>query len=258
MSHNVISKAATTGSKIPRRQALGLFGTAVGAALGAGVLARAGSQSAAAIPVSVTLNAADVSLESDDGSITGLTVAPNVDVKWSGFDVLPTKVETVVTVINPETLMPVAFAPYITTLSDAQQKTSNTVNVQMPTYQLLNTPVFMPEHFNSATDGASVIKSVEVHVEARVHYPVTTTTTQDVPSEEYQKYAECDPTHALYNPNYCSMLYGWHPGTTATNTTKYESSTGVATYKVTVKNTPKSATITGDVKTGGSTAPQTA
>ena len=42
--------------------------------------------------IAATLSASDVALSSDDGTITGLTVEPSVDVTWSGLDTPPQSV----------------------------------------------------------------------------------------------------------------------------------------------------------------------
>lgn len=117
--------------------------------------------------IAATLRASDVSLSSDDGTITGLTVEPSVDVTWSGLDAPPQSVVLTTIVSDPNDAQ-VAHT-FAEQQFDASSSTySGSQTVPMTTQSILGGTPFRASDFESTNDGQTNERSVRVEVGVRM------------------------------------------------------------------------------------------
>lgn len=117
--------------------------------------------------IAATLSANDVSLSSDDGTITGLTVAPSIDVTWSGLDSTPQSAVLTTTVTDPNDAQTThTFAEQLVDIPSSSLSGSQTLS--MDKQRLLGGTPFQASDFESATDGATAERAVRVEVGVQV------------------------------------------------------------------------------------------
>ncbi len=117
--------------------------------------------------IAATLSASDVSLSSDDGTITGLTVAPSIDVTWSGLDSTPQSAVLTTTVTDPNDAQTTyTFSGQQFDISADTLSGSKTFNMNQQ--RLLGGTPFQAGDFESTTDGATAERAVRVEVGVQV------------------------------------------------------------------------------------------
>lgn len=150
-----------------RRRLLSVAGTVAGASAGALALGTLGVQRGAA----AALTAANVDITSDDGTVTSLTVEPDITVTWTGLDTAPTSVELALTVSTGARAGFFDSDPSHTFTAEVETpETSATTNdagdtFDMNVYSILANNPFPNTYFDSGTDGDDVVRDVQVQVD---------------------------------------------------------------------------------------------
>lgn len=144
---------------------------------GIGVLGGVGTAAAGTIYYSTegavataSFDAANTNVTTDDGTITKVTIAPEITVGWGGFDTAPNTINVDVkakptndTNLTGSRTVSDSFSTSSTTLDGSETVTMGTYNLVDPT----NGP-WEPSDFEASTDGTSTTRTITLDLHVKV------------------------------------------------------------------------------------------